>query len=148
MRRHDAKQLGQRAFLIGIVIKRLDRQHLVEEVFFPWNLRRRSDDEHHVVEFLRSGARLPDHLIGYVDAYHLPESLRPFADHARQQARRPARSAAEIENALARTQIHAAHGFLGDVEVMVLHLRAFAVIGPAVEFLLQALVGRLGWVLS
>src|SRR5208282_2517939 len=144
MRRHDAKKLGQRAFLIGIVIKRLHREHLVKKVFFPGNLRRGSDHEHHVVEFFRSGSRLPDHLVGNVDADHLSKTLWPFADHASQQARRPTRSAAEIQNALTRTQIHAPHRFLGGVEVIALHLRALAVIGPAIEFVLQALVGRLG----
>src|ERR1017187_1183825 len=144
MRRHDAKKLGQRAFLIGIVIKRLHRKHFVKKVFFPRNLRRGSDDEHHVVEFFRSGSRLPDHLVGSVDADHLSKTLWPFARHARQQTCRPPRSAAEIENALTRTQIHAPHRFLSDVEMMALHLGALAVIGPAVEFLLQALVGG-GW---
>jgi hypothetical protein len=88
--------------------------------------------EHQVVEFFRRHPRLSDHLIGNVDSDHLPEALWTFPDHARQQARRPPRSAAEIENALTRTQIHTAHCFLGDVEVMALHLRALAVICPAI----------------
>ena len=84
------------------------------------------------------------HFVGDVDADDLPEALRAFGDEAGQQARGPARSAAEIENALAGSESHATHGFLGDVEVMVLHLRAFALLGPAVEFVLEALVGRDG----
>src|SRR5450631_2670821 len=104
MRRHYAKKLSQRAFLVRIVIKRLDRKYFVKKVFFPGNLRRRSDDEHHVVEFFRSRARLPDHLVGDIDPDHLPKALRTFADHARQQSRRPPRSAAKIENALTWTQ--------------------------------------------
>ena len=105
----------------------------------------RAFDEHHVIEIFRSSASLPDHLVGDVDANHLTESLRPLADEPRQQTRGPARSAAEIEDALARTQVHAAKRLLRNIEVMVFHLRAFALLGPAIEFLLQTLVGRWGF---
>jgi hypothetical protein len=39
-------------------------------------------------------------------------------------------------------QIHAANRFFGDVEVMAFHLFAFAVIGPAIELLLEENFGR------
>src|SRR5258708_26603492 len=109
MRRQHAKKLGQRAFLIRIVIERLHRKHFVKKVFFPGNLRRRTHYEHHVVEFFRSGPRLPDHLVGNIDPAHLPETLWPFANDARQQASRPPRPTSEIENALTRTRTHATY---------------------------------------
>ena len=86
-----------------------------------------------------------NHLVGNVDADHLPESLRSRPDQSRQQTRGPARSAAEIEHALAGAKTHAAERLLRDIQMMVLHLRAFALFGPAVEFLLQTLVGRWGF---
>src|SRR5208337_1626232 len=43
-------------------------------------------------------------------------------------------------------QLHAPHGLLGDIKMMVLHLRAFTLLGPAVELVLQAFVWRLRFV--
>ena len=44
-------------------------------------------------------------------------------------------------HALSGAQIHQTDRFLGDVEMMALHLLAFAFGGPAVEFMLQFLIG-------
>ena len=64
----------------------------------------------------------------------------------RQQPSGPSRPAAQIEHSLSGTQVHQADSFLRDIKVMAFHLLAFALLGPAVEFVLQALVGRNGFV--
>jgi hypothetical protein len=42
-------------------------------------------------------------------------------------------------------QIHEAQGFAGYVEMMMLHLLAFTRFSPAIEFVLEFLVGGFGW---
>src|SRR5215470_17317804 len=89
---------------------------------------------------------MADHFIRDIEADDLTKSFRAFAYQSGQQAGRPSRAAAKVEYTFAGTKIHEPDGLLGDVEMVLLHLRAFAGGGPAVEFLLQFFVGGLGFV--
>ena len=110
----------------------------------PWNLLRRSPNVENIIEILRGLTRLAHHFVGNVNADYLAKPFGAFADQPGQQARRPSRTASQIEDTFARTKVHQPDRFLGDVEMVALHLRAFAFGGPAVEFVLQLFVGSLG----
>src|SRR5258707_14363040 len=62
-------------------------------------------------------------------------------NHAGEQARRPAGSAAEIQNAVAGPERHHVKNRFGDGQVVALHLLAAAFFGPAVEFELKFFFG-------
>jgi len=79
-----------------------------------------------------------------IHAHDLAKSLWTVADQARDEPGRPARSAAQIEHALAGTKIHVTERLLSDIEMVILHLLAFTGFGPAIEFLLQIFVGSVG----
>jgi hypothetical protein len=71
----------------------------------------------------------------------LAEPFRTFPDHPRQKPGSPPRSASQIKHTFARTQIHQPNRFLRNVQVMAFHLLAFTLIGPAIKFQLQLLIG-------
>src|SRR5271170_1234693 len=146
MRRHDAEKFGEGAILIGIVVERLDRQYFVKEIFFPGNLLRRSSDIENIFKLGRRLAGPADHFVGYIETYDLSEALRAIADESRQKACSPAGAASQIEHTFAGAKVHDADGFFRDVEMMALHLLAFTLMGPAVEFVLEFFVGSLGFI--
>ena len=67
---------------------------------------------------LRGRASLPNHFVGDVETYDLAKPFRPVAHQAREQPRRPSRTATEIKHPLSGAQIHQPQRFLGDVEMM------------------------------
>ncbi len=79
VRRHDAEEFGQRPVLVSIVVKRFDRKNLVEEVFFPGNLLRRSPNVQNIFKVFRGRPRLADHFVGNIETHHLPETFRSFS---------------------------------------------------------------------
>ena len=75
-----------------------------------------------------------NHLVGNIQADHLP-GLLSVIDRFGQQAAGPSRAAAQVEHFVARLEVHHGQRLLGDGDVVVLHLLAFALLGPLVEFL-------------
>ena len=146
MWRQHAKKLSQRPVLIRIVVERLDREHLIKEIFFPWNLLCRSPDVKNIVEIFRRLTSPANHLIRHVQPYYLAETFRTFCHQPCQKPSSPARAASQIKHTLARAQIHQPNSFFRDVQVMAFHLFAFTLIGPAIKFQMQLLIGVRGLV--
>jgi hypothetical protein len=65
---------------------------------------------------------------------------RPLANQTRQNACGPSRPTTQIEHALPGFQAHEPQGGFRDGQMVLLHFLAAALLGPAVEFLLQNLV--------
>ena len=117
---------------IGPVVGRFDGDRVGEEVRFPRNLGRLTNDKEQIV-VVQAGPPSPVHHL--VRNVHSDDAA--FRDQLCKPPRKPAGAAADIQHVVSPPEAHLLEHRQRDGEMLVLHALAAPGLGPAIKFAAQ-----------